>query len=352
MEDAYFALYHKYSVAKEFDERGLQNFEKDMEFAHSIGVKTLILEDYYADFIWGEYTNFWNEKMFRSMVRITQDYGIRFIPYIDLTELAVHGSIYKQYGRQWGAKNRWGKQFSAFSSIFLPYYADYDFHTKLMCPGSGWFDYLTDQARVLLIQYEVDGIYLDRGDYRTICYDHSRDPDHFIQGIPALVKSIQQEVKSSSSKNLLIMNDSCVDPDPILIECLKSVDYVLTELLPMDTDPRSFYWQFIMKWGDLIWTFRRVLKPLIALFMNFAFTTGSMTDEGRLQQIINRLKPYVGHNIIFFSHRKDYEGFKAMRDVTQKNKLNCGFVSGLKYLRSIKQFFEKEREEKVIATSF
>ncbi|NVM55112.1 MAG: hypothetical protein HWN66_15510 [Candidatus Helarchaeota archaeon] len=342
MENAWFALYHVYSTAKKYDAQGLQNFEKDIKFAQEIGVKTLILEDYYSDFVWGEYTNFWNVRTFRKMIQITKNYGIRFIPYLDVTELATHGAIYKKNGKAWGAKNHWGKPYSAFSSIFLPYYDKFDFHTKLMCPASGWFDYFTDQARILLTEYEVNGIYLDRVDYRVRCYDHSRDPDHFIQGLPALVKSIQHEVKSVSSKNLLILNDSCVDPDPPLINCMKSVDYVLTELLPVDTDPRNFYWQVLVKWGDLIYALRHLLKPLFKLFMNFAFTTGGMTDERRIQQIINRLRPHVGHNIFVFSHRKDYEGIRAIRHIAQKNQLACSYVSGLRYLRDMKELFDSE----------
>ena len=343
MENAWFALYHVYSTAKNFDERGLKNFELDIKFAQKIGVKTLILEDYYSDFIWGEYTNFWNENTFRNMIRITKDHGIRFIPYLDITELATHGKVYEENGRAWGAKNRWGKPYSAFSSIFLPYYSDFDFHTKLMCPASGWSDYFVNQAHVLLTEYEVDGIYLDRLDYRITCYDHSQDPDHFIQGIPILVKRIQSEVKSISSKNLLIINDSCVDPDSTLINCLKSVDQVLTELLPVDTDPRNFYWQFIANWGDLIWAFRRFLKPLFKFFINLTFKTGGMTDESRIQRIIDRLRPHVGENIIVFSHRKDYEGVKAIRRIARKNQLICGYVPGLKYLREIKDYFQDEK---------
>ena len=342
MENAWFALYFVYSTAKRFDERGIRIFEEDIKVAQEIGVKTLILEDYYSDLLWGEYTNFWNEKTFRRMIQITKDYGIRFIPYLDLTELATHGSVYKKFGREWGAKLRWGKPYSAFSSIFLPYYDKFDFHTKLMCPASGWFDYFTNQVHTLLTEYEVDGIYLDRADYRVICYDHSPNRDHFIEGIPSLVKNVRNEVKAISSKHLLIMNDSCVNPDPTLIACAKSVDYILTELLPVDTDHQNFYWQFIAKWGDLIYAFRHILKPVLKLLMNMAFTTGGMTDEKRIQEIINRLKPYVGHNIFVFSHRKDYEGVRAIRNIAQKNQLSCGYVSGLRYLRDIKGFFDSE----------
>jgi len=345
MNNAWFALYHAYSTARHFDARGLQNFENDVKFAQEVGVKTLILEDYYTDFVWGEYTELWNEKTFRKMRQITQDYGIQFLPYMDVTELAIHGKMFRIHGKEWGAKNRWGKGYSAFSSFFLPAYYKTNFHTKLMCPASGWGDYFVNQAHLLLTDYETDGIYLDRMDYRVTCYDHSKDPEHFIQGIPALVKRIQHEVKATSIKNILIINDSCVNPDSTLIKCMEAADFVLTELLPVDTDPKNFYWQFLVEWGDVIWAFRQLLRPLITLFMNYAFKTGAMTDEMRLQQIINRLKPYVGRNIIFFSHRRDYTGFKAMRQICRKNQLNYGYVSGLELLQSLRPFFQKEKEE-------
>jgi hypothetical protein len=352
MNDAWFALYHQYSTARHFDARGLHNFEKDIKFAQEIGVKTLILEDYYANFVWGEYTELWNEKTFRKMRQITQDYGIRFLPYMDVTELAIHGKMFPIHGKEWIAKNRWGKGYSAFSSFFLPAYYKTNFHTKLMCPASSWGDYFVKQAHLLLTDYETDGIYLDRMDYRVTCYDHSKDPEHFIQGIPVLVKRIQQEVKATSIKNILIINDSCVNPDATLIKCMEAADFVLTELLPVDTDPKNFYWQFLAEWGDVIWAFRRLLRPLMTFFMNYAFKTEAMTNETRLQQIINRLKPYVGQNIIFFSHRRDYEGFKAMRQISHKNQLNYGYVSGLELLQTLRPYFEREKEEEDKITSF
>ena len=342
MGNFWFSMYHIYSIKKSFDERALKNFEKDVKFAQEIGIEGLVLEDYYTDWIWGEYTNFWNEKTFQAMVNIVHDYGIKFIPYLDVTELGIHGKIFKKNGRKWGAKNRWGKIYSAFSSIFLADYYPIDWRTKLMCPAqsSGWYDYLTNQANVLLTQYEVDGIYLDRMDYRTTCYDHSKDPTHFIQGIPALVKSIKEEVKKISDKNILIINDSCVDPDPPLIKCMKYADFVLTELLPVDTDTTNVYWQTLMNYGDLIWAFHQFIKPIIKLSTNLSFLSGEMLNPDRLQRIINRLKIHKGKNIIVFSHRKDYEGFKAIKKIVEKNNLKQGFFPGRKYLRTIKNFFK------------
>ncbi len=343
MDDAWFALYHLYSTARQYDERGLQNYEADLRYAQKLGIKILIMEDYYTNFLWGEYTNLWDTSTFQAMIRLAHDYGIQFLPYMDVTELAIHGDVWKSHGKSWVAKNHWGKPYSAFSSIFLPQYYNINFHTKLMCPhsSSGWGDYLTEQARSLLIEYEIDGIYLDRVDYRVQCFAHSPNPNHFIEGIPPLVSRIRREVKSISAQNQLILNDSCVNPDSTLQECLKLVDFVLTELLPTDTDPRSFYWQFIVNWGDLIWALRRILKPLLTLFMRFAFTLGTMTDELRIQRIIDRLKPYVGQNIILFSHRKDMAGFRTIRQIANLNQLRCGHLSGLQYLRNIEYSHQK-----------
>ncbi len=343
MENAWFVLYHVYSTKKELDERGLGKFEADVKLAQNLGVKTVILEDYYADFLWGEYTNFWDEGMFRRMVRITHDYGMKFIPYTDATELATHGKIYRDHGKDWAVKNQWGKILSAFSSIFLPYYSKFNFHTKLMCPASSWLEYFANQSHILLNQFEVDGIYIDRVDYRVHCYDHAQDPTHFIAELPHLVERVRKEVKATSAKNILIINDSCVNPDRTLKQCLQSVDYVLTELLPVDTDPHSFYWQFIVNWGEILWMLRHLLKPLIKFFMKFAFASGTMTDEMRIQQIVNRLKPYVGNNIFVFSHRRDYEGIKAIRRIAAENQLACGYMSGLDYLRDLKDLFGLEK---------
>jgi hypothetical protein len=346
MGTTWFTLYHVYSTKRKYDEKAIQNFEMDIKAAQKIGIDTVILEDYYVDFLWGEYTNFWSEETFRKMINVTHDYGLRFIPYLDVTELAHHGAIYKAHGRKWGAKNHWGKPYAAFSSIFLPYYQGHDFHTKLMCPGSAWFDYFTKQARILLKKFEVDGIYLDRVDYRVKCYDHSQDPDHFVLGLPELVKSVKAEVKSNGVKNLLIMNDSCVDPDPPLTQCLKMVDYVLTELLPVDTDPRNFYWQFLANWGEIFWKFRWFLKPFIRTFMGLAFSTGAMTDESRIQKIVNRLRPHVGNNILVFSHRRDAEGIKAIQTIAQRNQLDCCYISGLEFLRDVRGLVKPDKQKR------
>lgn len=120
---------------------------------------------------------------------------------------------------------------------------------------------------------------------------------------------------------------------------------ILTELLPVDTDPRNFYWQSLVNWGELLYTLRFFLKPLLKFFMTFAFTTSGMTDETRIQQIINRLKPFVGHNIFIFSHRRDYEGIQTIRKIAQRNRLQCCYISGLDYLRDIQHLFDIKKRK-------
>ncbi|MHA1799520.1 MAG: DUF6259 domain-containing protein [Candidatus Helarchaeota archaeon] len=339
MNDFWFAVYHLYSTSHEYDKKGLTKFKMDAEFAARQGVKYVILEDYYDRLTWGEYSNLWNEKNFRKMIEIVNDNGMKLIPYIDITELATKGEIYKKKGKTWGAKNRWGKVYSGFISIFLPIaypYVEYDFATKIMCPKSGWREYLVGQAAYLLNNFEIDGIYMDRIDYRLKCHDHFPDEDHFKTGIFDLVLEIVNTVRAFGDKYISIVNDSCMYPDAIMTKCIESVDFVLSELLPADWNPNALPNRTLNELGDLIWKLRRFLKPILTTITEWQFSSETMIDLQRINNIINRLKKIKKvENIILFSHRKDLEGFKAIKKISEMTNAKIAFFSGFKPLVSL-----------------
>ncbi|MBD3227885.1 MAG: hypothetical protein GF329_06825 [Candidatus Lokiarchaeota archaeon] len=339
MKNCWFCIYHAYSTSLKIDKSALKRFKQDVEFASELGIKYLIMEDYYRNLNWGEYTTFWNKDNLEQMIKLSHENNIKFIPYIDSTELTIRGNIYKKYGKKWGAKNRWGKIYSGFNSIFLPlaYPAPFEFFTKIMCPKSGWHEYLLDQVDHLLNELPIDGIYMDRLDYRINCYDHKQDSNHYNNGIYELVKSIVKKVKDYDNNYMTIMNDSCMPPDDIMKKCIKTVDFVLSELLPVDWNPNSIYNRISREWGDLAWYFRRFLKPLFRIITEMQFNSESMVDINRIKKIVFRLAKNIrSENIFLFSHRKDLKGLEATKNVVNETNANICYFMGLKRLISLK----------------
>lgn len=339
MDDFWFVLYHAYTTSKQYDMKGLKHFEKDIKFAQEIGVKSIILEDYFDNFNWGEYTTFWNQRNFKEMIRISHDYGIKVIPYANATELSYNSNSFKTFGMEWGAKNRWGIVYSGFNSIFLPHYFPIPFFNKVMCPMSGWRNNLEKQVEVLFDNFEIDGIYFDRVDYRVKCYDHSKDLNHFRKGIPPLIESLSNIVKKVSRSNILVINDSCMKPDKTLIKCIRIADMVLSELLPMDWHPNSFYNKLNLHYGGVAWKLRRILIPLIHRITEKMFQSNSMINYKRISTIVERLSEYISPDkVILFSHRRDQTGYNAIKKVVKLTGAKIGYFMGLKQLLSLKKW--------------
>ncbi|MHA1695442.1 MAG: DUF6259 domain-containing protein [Candidatus Helarchaeota archaeon] len=340
--DSWFCVYHTYSTSYSSSKKAIKLFEKDVEFAEKLGIKYIIMEDYYKNLNWGEYSVFWNKENLEKMIKIIHDHNMKFIPYIDATELTILGDTYKKFGKKWSAKNKWGKIYSGFNSIFLPLaYPNpkFDFFTRLMCPKSGWHDYLLDQVNFLLNNLQIDGIYIDRIDYRVKCYDvnHENNAMHFQNGIPELINDIVNEVKSFDSNYVSIMNDSCMPPDEIMVRCIKSVDFVLSELLPLDWNPNSLYNKINIEWGDLAWKLRKLLRPIFQVFVEMQFHSESMTDINRIKKIVKRLSANINPDrILLFTHRKDIKGLKTIKQVVSQTGANICYFVGLKRLSVLK----------------
>ncbi len=339
MNDYWFVLYHVYSTSTNYDEKALKFFEKDVKFAQQIGINTLIMEDYYKPTLWGEYTSLWNKQNLIKMIKIAHDYNIKFIPYTNATELSITSEPYKHNGKKWGAKNRWGKIYSGFNSIFLPNYYPDPFFTKVMCPKTGWKKYLITQMEELFENFEFDGIYFDRVDYRVKCFDHIKNQDHFSEGIPLLIKELVKVAKRKSPKSVSIMNDSCMAPDEIMIKCINHVDIVLSELLPIDWDPNSLLNKLNYFFGNVAWHLRNYLMPITRFIIEKQFKSTAMINIQRISSIVERLKKLKSpNNIILFSHRKDNIGLKAIKEVALSNGNNVGYFLGLKRLIDLRDW--------------
>ena len=338
-DDFWFVLYHAYTTSRDFDEKGLKRFKKDAKLAGELGIGTMIVEDYFRDFHWGEYDRLWSEDNFQEMIRVAHDHGIRVIPYTCATELSHDSETFKRHGKEWGARNRWGQVYSGFNSIFLPSYYPKHFFNKVMCPFSGWKHHLVEQVRHLFDRFDIDGIYLDRIDYRVHCFNHSSRRKHFFRGLPSLVGKIKSVVKDRGTSNILIVNDSCMEPDDTLTKCIKQADHVLTELLPFDWNPRSFYNGLNLNFGFIPWKFRKFILPLTKKITELQFQSKSMISTGRIASIIDRLKKIkFPEEILLFSHRRDEEGFRIMTRISEKFGCRLCYYVGLKVLTQLKSW--------------
>ena len=94
---------------------------------------------------------------------------------------------------------------------------------------------------------------------------------------------------------------------------MKLADFVLTELLPIDTDTTDSNWKFLMEYGDIIWAFHRIIKPVIKLSTNLSFLSGAMLDINRLQRIINRLKSILDKKLSYFLTGRIMKGLKLLK---------------------------------------
>ncbi len=346
MRNAWFVPYHLYSVSKTPSPRGIEWFTRDAAFAAAeLDVEYVIVEDYYENFVWGEFTRPWHAGNLRAFIRAAHDVGIKFLPYLDATELAMHGQCYPQKGREWGAKNRWGKIYCGYSSVLYPsayYLKEHEFFLRLMCPASGWADHLVQEVETLLDTYEIDGIYVDRWDYRVPCFDHLPDqPNHFAESLVPLMERMQKAVKTVSLENILIMNDSCMEPDSIMAKLYRRADAVLSELLLADMNPWGIENILATNWGDLVWTFRRWVRPFLTVALPRLYQTGIMTRPDRLQAIITRIRRAArdpAKPIFLFSHRTGPETLKLQKDLLKKtSNTHLCYHNGIKPLVTMKQ---------------
>lgn len=331
--NAWFVPYHFYSISTIYSEKAVRYFTEDLERAvRDFDVEIVIVEDYYRNLIWGEYGTPWSDDTFRAFIKVTHDYGAKILPYTDATELSTTGGIYRKFGREWGAKTSWGKIYCGYSSILYPsvyFLKEYEWYGQIMCPASGWKDYFLNQITRLHENFEIDGIYLDRVDYRVKCYDHLTDPDHFSQNIPVLVRELRNINKSFGSDNILIINDSCMKPDEITVKVFENADGILSELLLADMNPYGIENRLSVLFGNIAWKFRLILRPALTYILPKLYQTRIMTDDSRIREIITRLKKAApSKHIYLFSHRTDTESRRFLSRYCKNNDIHLCFFTG------------------------
>ncbi|MHA1732890.1 MAG: DUF6259 domain-containing protein [Promethearchaeota archaeon] len=343
MKNAWFAAYHAYSISKDHSPRAVRAFARDVKFAaEKLDVEYVIVEDYYERFIWGEFSRPWSERTLREMIAAVHDRGLKFLPYTDATELAMQGREWPLHGREWGAKNRWGKVYCGFSSLMYPsvyYFPQHEFYLRVMCPLSGWREHLCREVERLGEMFEIDGIYVDRLDYRVECYDHvAGNPGHFGEGLVPLLRGMKKAATAKSNKNVLVMNDSCMNPDAVMAELYRVADAVLSELLLADMNPWGLENILATNWGDLAWKFRRVVRPALTHLLPRLYQTGVMTNPERMRSIIHRIRRAAGDPdkpVFMFSHRTGRETLEFQREIAKSEGTRMCFYNGVKPLSSI-----------------
>ncbi len=328
--NASFVLYHQFSRRAVFDEKGLKRFRNHLRQMASRDVKYIIIEDYWRDGLFGEYTQFWNFDTFKAMVAECNDRGMRVLPYICLTELNPNSETFHRYGQQWGARNAWGSIYNGMVSFQLPYYDQIPFMLKVMCPYSPWQQHLASCIRFLHENLDLGGFYFDRADYRLKCHAHVHPPaNQFEDGLVSLVQYLTGKIKSLDARYVTMQNDSLIVPDDTFRRIASASTFILTELMPQDNDPRGLFAQGLANWAHLLWLTRSWSRHLVRGLYNVAFYGNQMTDRYRIQQIVRRLQRNVaGKDIFLFTHRLDEAGAKIVDEVARAPGVHRCFYEG------------------------
>ncbi|MHA1821100.1 MAG: DUF6259 domain-containing protein [Promethearchaeota archaeon] len=338
--NAWFVVYHNYSVSSQYSPKAVRLFKQDVEIAaNKLDVKYVIIEDYFKNLVWGEFGRLWSEETFRGFIRAAHDAGVKVLPYMDATELSITGEEYPKNGKKWGAKTSWGKIYSGYSSILYPsvyFLPEYDWFGKIMCPASGWTDFLVSQLQILHEKFDIDGFYLDRVDYRLKCHDHSKDPGHFNKALVKLVQKLQKTNKSYGNEKFLIVNDSCMAPDENTKRIFKIADGILSELLLADMDPYALENKIAVLFGDLIWKFKWGIRTVLTYILPRIYKTSLMTNRKRIHEIISRIRNAAGSKDLWlFSHRTDSVSRNFLSENIDSPNTHLCFYTGRERLKNI-----------------
>ncbi len=328
--NAWFVLYHQYSQRTIFDERGLARFRIHLRQMESQDIKYVIIEDYWRDGLFGEYTQFWNFETFKAMVTECNDRGMQVLPYICLTELNPNSKTFHRYGAKWGARNAWRTIYNGMISFQLPYYNQVPFMLKVMCPSSPWRQHLASCIRFLHENLDLGGFYFDRADYRLKCHAHVHPPgNQFEDGLVSLVQYLTGEIKTLDARYVTMQNDSLVVPDDTFRRIASASTFILTELMPQVNNPRGLFAQGLANWAHLIWLTRSFSRPLVRALYNFAFYGKQMTNLDRIQKIVHRLQQNVpGKEIFLFTHRLDDAGTRIVNKIAPELGVHRCFYMG------------------------
>jgi len=329
MQNAWFVLYHLYSTSTSYDKSGLEAFERDLEIAKKLGVRYVIVEDYYRNFNWGEYTVPWNERTFREVIGAIHSNGMLFFPYTDATEINADSETCITH-RDWLVRDRMGREYTGFLSMFLPMsYRGHSFHLKLVCPKSGWREHYIRECKTLLEKYDADGIYVDRADHRVACAAHPG----FSEGLVDMMADLRDALTEKRKK--MIVNNCGMRPDYEMRKILNLSDYVLAELLP-GGEFSHILKPFLYRAGSFIYRARGIVQPLSNASQQISRRlTGELSNPDVIVKKLAELKAAVDRPVFVFTHRVDATGAGiAMEAARRTGDSICLF--------SVKRLYESE----------
>jgi hypothetical protein len=337
-ENSWFMLYHMYSTSKKPDKDFKKTIEDEMKLAKKLKIKRVIIEDNYKDFRIGDYDDVWNEDNFRFLIREAHENGIKVYPYVVLVEVATHSNVYLKNRDKWKVRGRFGMELHGFFSLIHGhiYSPEQDHMSALFCPASGWGDYLVDKVKYLLDNFDVDGIYIDRIDYRLNCRNRNHgEKGHFVEGVVDLVTKIADEVHKKKGCKLIV-NESRIKTDDYLKKCIKLSDSVLIEALPNDfpnaTKKMKLYVYFAPR---IVWKIKdKIRSPLKNFIRNYYFKPG-MFDEGRMEYLIKRRRDIGAKDITLFSQSHNEEGFNTICHTAKKLGTSICIATGERKLKDV-----------------
>lgn len=337
-ENAWFMLYHMYSTSKQPDENFKKLIKEEMKLAKKLKIKRIIIEDNYKDFRTGDYKEVWNDENFKFLIKEAHKNGIKVYPYVVLVEVATHSNVYLKNRDDWRVRGRFGMELHGFFSMIHShiYSPEQDHMSALFCPASGWGDDLVDKVGYLLDEFNVDGIYIDRIDYRMNCrnLDHG-GKGHFVKGVIDLVTKISDEVHKKKGRKLIV-NESCIKTDETLKKCIGFSDTVLIEALPYDFPNTSFKMKLYVYFAPrIVWKIKdRMRTPLRRIIKNYYFKPG-MFDERRMEYLVKRRKDIGAKDITLFSQSHNKEGFNTICKAAKKTNISICIATGDKKLKDV-----------------
>jgi hypothetical protein len=349
-DNFWFLLYHTYTTSKKRDKKFEDAIDRDMDVARKLGVKHIIVEDYYDKLRVGDYLKTWNDDNFRYMINAAHRNGMKAHLYLDLLEVDTKSKVHKEHEKEWSAKDYFGLRFYGFSTVFLPHLfnENQQVRSKIFCLTKGRQDYILEQVNQLFENFGIDGIYIDRLDYRVKCRDKRHgSKNHFEDGISEALIRLSKLVHKRGGR--FIVNDSCMKViDKQLRDGIKHSDYVQTEVLPTELNLRGwlvlFYCHFFEK---LVWKLRNHIKGLTKYIMIKKFYSAkNMTDPKWITYLVKRLKIAGAKKVTIFSQNCTETGFRAVCEVAKKTNSSVTFITGNdKLAEAVKHHVEGENEK-------
>jgi hypothetical protein len=344
-DHTWFMLYHQYSMSKKRDKDFEKAIDKDMKLAKKIGIKKLIVEDNFKDFRVGDYKEVWCPENYIYLVDAAHKNGIEIYLYVVIGEAATHSELYKKYSSDWAVRGLFGRQFAGFASICYQGFAygeGHDYISKVFCMGTEFRKYFVKEIVSVMDRYKLDGIYLDRLNWRIDCTDKRHGGEgHFDNGMIPFLEEVSGEVKKRKKKLFVVdvpMKPSAIYPDDIVRKYLELADHVLLEVMIYDKHRIKGLTQRLASYFiiDIVHKFRDRVRSLAKKVVEMIFSTDTVSNPDKIVKYVQALEKMNAKDIsIFMANTSTPKGFNAVYEAAKRTGASICFMTGSKKLSDV-----------------